>query len=168
MKPLLSLSALAFTLIAGTMLANGGQDFFHNKRGHAPANPQQRVQHHAQESVPAQPGGAGMPMTGSTDPAMMQQMMKDMMPSPSDAASTKEFKEAQMAMMRNMHVGFTGDADVDFRTHMIPHHQAAIDMANAALRHTTDRETKKLARAIIEAQEQEIAEMRKWLKKHGR
>jgi uncharacterized protein (DUF305 family) len=155
MKPLLSLSALAFTLITASTVVER-------------ANSQQRVQHHAQEPVHTQSGDAGMPMTGSMDPAMMQQMMKDMMPSPSDAASTKAFKEVQLAMMRNMRVGFTGDADVDFRTHMIPHHQAAIDMAKAALTHAKNKETKTLARAIIEAQEKEIADMRKWLKNHGK
>jgi uncharacterized protein (DUF305 family) len=64
-----------------------------------------------------------MPM-GHMDPAAMQKMMQDMMPSPNDPASTKDFKAADMKMMHNMSVPYTGTADVDFRTHMIPHHQA--------------------------------------------
>jgi uncharacterized protein (DUF305 family) len=146
MKPLLSLSALAFTLIAADTFADG-----------------RRVPHDTHQT-----GGARMRMTGTIDPAMMQQMMKDMMPSPSDARSTRDFKKAHMAMMHNMHIGFTGDADVDFRRQMIPHHQGAIDMARAALRHAKDPATKKLARTIIAAQRKEIAEMRQWLKEHGR
>jgi uncharacterized protein (DUF305 family) len=67
-----------------------------------------------------------------------------------------------------MHVPFTGDADVDFRTHMIPHHQGAIEMAKAALDHVKDPETKKMAQKIIDDQEKEITEMRDWLKKHGK
>ena len=35
--------------------------------------------------------------------AAMQKMMQDMMPVAVDPASTKEFKEAHMAMMKNMH-----------------------------------------------------------------
>ena len=72
-----------------------------------------------------------------------------------------------MLMMKNMQVAYTGDPDVDFRTHMIPHHQGAIDMAKIALKHAKDPDTMKMAEAIIKDQEREIAEMQAWLKKHG-
>jgi uncharacterized protein (DUF305 family) len=168
MKPLLSLTALAFTLIAGDTLADGPHAAFLTQLGYAEANSQQLAPHDPQEPIQAPSAGTGMPMTGNMDPAMMQQMMTDMMSSPSDAASTREFKEAQMAMMLDMRAGFTGDPDVDFRTRMIPHHQAAIDMAKIALKHAKNEDTKRLARMIIEAQEKEIAEMREWLKKRGK
>ncbi len=67
-----------------------------------------------------------------------------------------------------MMVGYTGDADVDFRTHMIPHHQGAIEMAKVALQHAKDPETKKLAETITVDQEREIAEMQAWLKRNGK
>ena len=114
------------------------------------------------------PDHGSMPGMAGRDPAAMQKMMQDMMPADADAASTKAFKNAHMGMMKNMHVPFTGDADVDFRTHMIPHHQGAIEMAKAALDHVKDPETKKMAQKIIDDQEKEIAEMRDWLKKHGK
>ena len=115
------------------------------------------------------PGHGSMPgMAGRMDPAAMQKMMQDMMPADADAASTKEFKQVHMDMMRNMHVPFTGDADADFRKHMIPHHQGAIDMAKVALKHAKDSDTKKMAQKIIDDQEKEIGEMRDWLKKHGK
>jgi len=115
------------------------------------------------------PGHGSMPgVAGQMGPAAMQRMMEDMMPADADAASTKAFKNAHMGTMKNMHVPFTGDADVDFRTHMIPHHQGAIEMAKAALDHVKDPETKKMAQKIIDDQEKEIAEMRDWLKKHGK
>ena len=114
-------------------------------------------------------GHGSMPgMAGQTDTAAMQKMMQDMMPSASDPASTKDFKEGEMRMMKNMHISYTGDADVDFRTHMIAHHQGAIDMANVALKHAKDADTKKMAQKIISDQEKEIAEMKEWLKKHGK
>jgi len=94
-------------------------------------------------------------------------MGKSMMSSPSDAASTKEFKAADMAMMKNMQVPYTGDPDVDFRTHMIPHHRGAIDMAQAALKYAKDPQTREMAQSIIDAQEKEIADMQDWLKRHG-
>ena len=43
-----------------------------------------------------------------------------------------------MDMMQGMAVEYTGNADVDFRLKMIPHHQGAIDMAKVALEHGTD------------------------------
>jgi uncharacterized protein (DUF305 family) len=101
------------------------------------------------------------------DPEMMS-MMAEMQPKPTDTASTKEFKVAHKVMMKDMHKPFTGDADVDFRVHMIPHHQGAIDMARIALKHAKDPETKKLAEAVIKEQEREIAEMQAWLKKNGK
>ena len=118
-------------------------------------------------------GHGGMATTGAApahvmDPAAMQKMMDAMMPAPGDPPSTKDLKAADMRMMHAMAVGYTGDADVDFRTHMIPHHQGAIDMAKVALQHAKNPETKKLAETIIADQEREIAEMQTWLKKNGK
>lgn len=115
----------------------------------------------------AMPASGNMPM-GHMDPAAMEKMMRDMMPSASDPASTKEFKEAHRAMMKSMHQPFTGNPDVDFRVHMIPHHQGAVDMSKVALKHAKDPETKKMAQKVIDDQEKEIAEMRDWLKKNGK
>ena len=97
----------------------------------------------------------------------MEAMIETMMPADGDAASTLAYKKADMDMMHGMAVEYTGNADIDFRTKMIPHHQGAIDMARVALEHATDPETKALAETIIAAQEQEIAEMRAWLEENG-
>ena len=106
--------------------------------------------------------GGGMMMNMD----QMQSMMESMMPAEGDTDSTKAFKEADMKMMHDMAVQYTGNADVDFRLKMIPHHQGAIDMAKVALEHGTDPDTKLLAEAIIAAQEREIAEMQAWLEKN--
>jgi uncharacterized protein (DUF305 family) len=50
---------------------------------------------------------------------------------------------------------------------MIPHHQGAIDMANAALKNAKHEEIKTLATAIIASQQKEIDEMKAWLKTWG-
>lgn len=63
-------------------------------------------------------------------------------------------------MMRDMHApGYTGRADADFLAMMIPHHQGAIDMARAVLRHGEDPLTRQLAEEIITGQQAEIVAM---------
>jgi hypothetical protein len=84
-----------------------------------------------------------------------------------DTPATREFKAAHAKMMRDMAMPFTGDPDVDFRMHMIPHHQGAIDMARVALRHAKDPWTRQLAEAVIIEQQREIAEMQAWLARNG-
>ena len=123
-----------------------------------------QTSHQGHGSMPM-PGA--MPM-GHMDLAAMQKMMQDMMPSPNDPASTKDFKAVDMQMMHNMSVPYTGNPDVDFRTHMIPHHQGAVEMAKVALKHAKNPETKRMAQKIIDDQEREIAEMQDWLKKNGK
>ncbi len=63
--------------------------------------------------------------------------------------------------MAGMNVPATGDIDRDFTLMMIPHHQGAIDMAQALLRHGKNEELRALARGIIAKQEEEIAMMRR-------
>jgi uncharacterized protein (DUF305 family) len=89
---------------------------------------------------------------------------------PSDAANAPS-SQAYKAAMDKMHAAmsaqqYTSDADMDFAVGMIPHHQAAIDMAKTVLEHGEDLEIRKLAEEIIVAQEREIRQLEDWLKKH--
>jgi len=54
--------------------------------------------------------------------------------------------------------------DIAFIEAMIPHHQGAIDMAQAALTNAEHQEIKDLAVGIIDAQQKEINMMNEWLK----
>ncbi len=84
-----------------------------------------------------------------------------------EAESTTAYKKAMDAMMQNMKMSYTGDADVDFVKSMIPHHQGAIDMAKVDLQYGKDPEITQLAGEIVKAQESEIATMNAWLEKRG-
>lgn len=57
--------------------------------------------------------------------------------------------------------------DVAFATQMIPHHQAAIDMANKQVADGTNADLMNLAKAIIAAQTDEIEVLRAWLDAAG-
>lgn len=59
----------------------------------------------------------------------------------------------------------SGDADHDFASMMVPHHQGAVDMAKAELLYGTDPVLRRLAREIIVTQGQEIEVMQLQLKK---
>ena len=75
--------------------------------------------------------------------------------------------DAISVMHKDMHAAPTGDADRDFVTMMIPHHQGAIDMAKTVLLYGRDEQIKRLAQEIIADQQNEIELMRLWLKRHG-
>ncbi len=70
-------------------------------------------------------------------------------------------------MMADMMVPYTGNPDIDFARGMIPHHQAAIDMAKIQLEFGTDPGMRELAEAIIAAQESEIATLKAFLATKG-
>ena len=67
---------------------------------------------------------------------------------------------AMKKMMSDMAITPTGDIDLDFVAMMVPHHQGAIDMAIAVLRHGRNPQIRRLAQEIIVTQQQEIAAMR--------
>lgn len=71
-------------------------------------------------------------------------------------------------MMMDMNAKLKGKTDDDFDKafieEMIVHHQGAVDMANLALKSTKRKEIIDLSKAIIEAQNKEIADMQSWEK----
>src|ERR1700751_3810072 len=74
-----------------------------------------------------------------------------------------------IASMDKMHMAMeavqrSGNSDVDFVRLMLPHHQAAIDMAKTQLLYGKDPQMRRLAQEIITDQQLEIELMQHWLK----
>ena len=57
-------------------------------------------------------------------------------------------------------VRYSGNADADFASLMIPHHQGAIEMSKAELQFGTDPRLRRLAQEIIVTQQSEIEVMK--------
>ena len=86
----------------------------------------------------------------------------------SQATADDDWSEL-VASMDKMHMAMgavkrSGDSDVDFVRLMLPHHQAAIDMAKTQLLHGKDPQMRRLAQEIITDQQLEIELMQRWLK----
>jgi uncharacterized protein (DUF305 family) len=79
---------------------------------------------------------------------------------PEEAPFLGESVSAMSKMMINMGIRPSGDVDNDFVAMMAPHHQAAIEMAMAELRHGRNVRLRRMAQEIIITQQQEIAAMR--------
>jgi uncharacterized protein (DUF305 family) len=85
--------------------------------------------------------------------------------------ATQDWAELMTGMHR-MHAAMgsvkrSGDSDVDFVRLMLPHHQAAIDMAKTQLLHGKDPQMRRLAQEIITDQQSEIELMQLWLKQRS-
>ena len=86
----------------------------------------------------------------------------------SQSAADPDWSEL-IASMDKMHVAMgaikrSGNSDVDFVRLMLPHHQAAIDMAKTQLLYGKDSQMRRLAQEIITDQQLEIELMQHWLK----
>jgi uncharacterized protein (DUF305 family) len=86
----------------------------------------------------------------------------------SPSPASKGYMDAMSKMDQAMQKDMSGDADVDFASMMIPHHQGASDMAKVLLQHGKDPMLRTMAQKMIEDQGKEIAMLHEWLKKHGK
>ena len=94
-------------------------------------------------SLAASAFAAGAAQTGNDEARFLSE---------NDAAMTK--------MMDGMSTKPSGNVDKDFVAMMVPHHQGAIDMAQAELRYGHNEQLRRIAQEIVVEQQQEIVAMR--------
>jgi len=85
-----------------------------------------------------------------------------------DARTQDQNWSELMKSMKAMHAAMgtaqpSGNDDEDFVNLMLPHHEAAVEMAKAELFHGNDPQMRRLAQEIITDQESEIQLMSLWL-----
>jgi uncharacterized protein (DUF305 family) len=90
-------------------------------------------------------------------------------PSHEDEAPGESSWSELGASMERMHHAVallepSGISDVDFVRMMLPHHQAAIDMAKTQFIYGKDPHMRRLAQEIVTDQQSEIELMQRWLK----
>ncbi len=82
-------------------------------------------------------------------------------PGYSDEQSFLSENDAAMnKMMADMKIKPSGDIDRDFVAMMVPHHQGAVEMAQAELKYGHNEQLRRLAQEIVVTQQQEITVMR--------
>ncbi len=110
----------------------------------------------------------GLALLAATASADMDMDMGHMKMDSSPAASpfARDMDVSMKQMDKSMSgAPMTGNADHDFAAMMIPHHQGAIDMAEAELKYGKDPAMRALATRIIADQKKEIAQMKSWMAK---
>ncbi len=168
---LASLCAASFIFAAAPALAEDAGHEGHHPAGAADsATPQKEVPAAKPDQGKMQGGMMGKGGMIGGDCKMMEEMHAQkggMMPKGDAGPSSQAYNGIMMMMHKDMGITYSGNADVDFVNGMIPHHQAAVDMAKTVLAFGKDPEVKKLAVDVIKAQEAEIAQLKTWLQKNG-
>ncbi len=107
--------------------------------------------------------GRGMPMPG-TMPGSGGAMPAGMPVQGMPGADMSDMPADMMAMMMQQYGSLSGSRlETVFMSLMVPHHQAAIDMANLAPQRAAHQELKDLAGSIVSSQSAEVQQMNGWL-----
>lgn len=104
--------------------------------------------------------------TGATTPSQAAQPSQTAQVPTRGELSAEEFERIYRARLDSATMRFT-PADVEFITHMIPHHAQAIEISLLAPKNGASPQIQTLAARIINAQRDEIRIMQTWLKDRG-
>lgn len=98
----------------------------------------------------------------------MQAKMGGMKPKGDAGPASYAFYAIMMRLQKEAGVTYSGNADLDFAKAMMPHHQAAIDMAKTVMAFGKDPEIRKLAEDAVKTHEEAMARLKDWLEKNGK
>lgn len=102
-------------------------------------------------------------------PATAQQNGKNMKDHGSQATHTENpYGPAEMDMHRKMMAVRGAAPDELWTRKMIEHHQGVIAMSRTALSEAPDAATRQMAQATADKQEQDVADLQAWLRKHNK
>ena len=112
--------------------------------------------------IAAAAGGLLIAQVLSFAPALAQSANHS--PQHAGGAATTGYHAAMEKMNRDMAAEPpSGNPDRDFASLMVKHHQSAVDMARIELEHGRDATMRQTAQKVIEDQQREIADLRRWL-----
>ncbi|MGQ2943122.1 MAG: DUF305 domain-containing protein [Blastomonas fulva] len=116
--------------------------------------------------TPVKPDQAMPPMDHSKMQGMDHSKMGDMGEMMKNTPANP-YAEAGMAMHHEMMVVGT-DASETWTRQMIEHHRGAIAMSKIAVKQAGDKEVRTMAQKVVSMQENEVAGLQSWLKRHGK
>lgn len=85
---------------------------------------------------------------------------------PPPSPATRAYMDAALRMHRDMAVAYGNDADRDFAATLEAHHKGAVEIAQVELQYGTDPGMRRLAEAVLESRQKELALIEAWRKEH--
>jgi len=116
---------------------------------------------------PAAEPAAAMPAMDHGKMQMMDHGGMDGMEAMMKNTPANPYADAGMIMHHKMMV-VGADASETWARQMIEHHRGAIAMAKIAVAQAKDKEIRAMAEEVITMQEQDVASLQSWLKRHGK
>lgn len=83
------------------------------------------------------------------------------------SANSKYAHQAMQMMHKGGSQPMNGNADRDFASMMIQHHQMGVDMAKAFLKEAKTEEMRKMAQKVVDAQTKDIQDMKAWQRQNS-
>ena len=109
----------------------------------------------------------GQGMRGPSTPRLEPHLAGQPPAVQNEPPSTTDYKAAtEKATTATEELPYSGDADRDFVTGMLPHQQGMADIAKVELKYGKDPAMRKLAQSILDTQQSQIALMEQWQAQH--
>jgi uncharacterized protein (DUF305 family) len=109
----------------------------------------------------------GQGMRGPSTPRLEPHLAGQPPAVQNEAPSTTDYKAAtEKTTNATEELPYSGNADRDFVTGMLPHQQGVVDIAKVELQYGKDPALRKLAQTILDTQQSQMAELQQWQAQH--